>query len=214
MADAKNDAIPPSENDKRLETWIAAARNGNVEALGQLMEACRMYLLLIANQELPHELHAKASPSDLVQETCAEACRAFNRFGGQSRQELLAWLRRILCNNVYDVERHWNRAGKRDVQRELPLDGDSQTALGELPALDANTPSEFAASREQQERLLQAVGQLPEDYRQVIEWHHREGLTFEAIATRIQRSPEAVRKLWVRGLRKLEELLKDDYPSS
>jgi hypothetical protein len=36
--------------------WLAAARGGSREALGQLLEACRGYLLLIAQRELDPDL--------------------------------------------------------------------------------------------------------------------------------------------------------------
>jgi RNA polymerase sigma-70 factor (ECF subfamily) len=52
-----------------------------------------------------------------------------------------------------------------------------------------------------------AINDLPEDYREVIRLRHFEGLLLEEVGKRIGRTPEAVRKLWVRGLEKLAELL-------
>jgi hypothetical protein len=40
--------------------WLAAARAGSKEALGQMLADCRAYLLLIAGQELEPDLRAKA----------------------------------------------------------------------------------------------------------------------------------------------------------
>jgi DNA-directed RNA polymerase specialized sigma24 family protein len=47
--------------------------------------------------------------------------------------------------------------------------------------------------------------QLPEHYRQVVQWHHEERLTFEVIAGRLAISPEAARKVWGRALLRLRE---------
>jgi DNA-directed RNA polymerase specialized sigma24 family protein len=57
---------------------------------GQLLEACRQYLLMIANDVIGPELQAKLGPSDLVQDTFLEAQRHIDAFRGQTRGELRA----------------------------------------------------------------------------------------------------------------------------
>ena len=52
---------------------LAAARAGSREALGRVLESCRGYLLLIAQQELDPALQARGGASDLVQQTFLEA---------------------------------------------------------------------------------------------------------------------------------------------
>jgi RNA polymerase sigma-70 factor (ECF subfamily) len=54
---------------EEVAPWLAEAPGGDMEALGQALEACRGYLLSIAQQELDPELWAKGGASDLVQET-------------------------------------------------------------------------------------------------------------------------------------------------
>ena len=56
------------------------ARQGSLDALGRLLESCRNYLLLLANQQLREDLQAKAGGSDLVQDTFLEAQRDFRAF--------------------------------------------------------------------------------------------------------------------------------------
>src|SRR5262245_52253809 len=86
-----------------------------------MLDGCRQYLLLVANEQLDPDLRDKLGPSDLVQETFLEAQQDFGRFHGHSEQELLAWLRRILLNNLADARRRYRGAGKRDVGREIAL---------------------------------------------------------------------------------------------
>jgi hypothetical protein len=43
---------------------LAAARAGSREALGQALQACRGYLLLLAERELDADLRAKGGASD------------------------------------------------------------------------------------------------------------------------------------------------------
>jgi RNA polymerase sigma-70 factor (ECF subfamily) len=100
----------PSQDAAR---WLAAARAGSKEALGEALEACRGYLLLVANRELDPDIQAKGGASDLVQETFLEAQRDFARFAGDSKEELLAWLRRMLVHNLLNFTRRYRATGKR-----------------------------------------------------------------------------------------------------
>jgi RNA polymerase sigma-70 factor (ECF subfamily) len=61
-----------SERAVSLSKEFLGARKGSREALGRLLETCRPYLLLVANNELDRDLQAKAGASDLVQETFIE----------------------------------------------------------------------------------------------------------------------------------------------
>src|SRR5215472_15056087 len=102
---------------------LAEARDGSREALGQALQACRDYLLLVANKELDPALQAKGGASDLVQQTFLEAQRDFVQFHGNSEAELLAWLRHLLMNNLADFSRSFRQTAKRGVEREMSLAG-------------------------------------------------------------------------------------------
>src|SRR5206468_4123754 len=100
---------------------IRDTRRGSTDAFGQALEGCRQYLLLVANEQLGPDLRDKVGPSDLVQETFLDAQRGLRHFHGHTEQELLAWLHRILLNNLADACRRYRGAGKRDVAREIAL---------------------------------------------------------------------------------------------
>ena len=55
--------------------------------------------------------------------------------------------------------------------------------------------------------LAEALESLPEHYREVILLREFEGLSYPDVAEQIGRSPEAVRKIWVRALAELHKLL-------
>jgi RNA polymerase sigma-70 factor (ECF subfamily) len=188
--------------------WLAAARAGSVEALGHALEECRDYLLLIAGRELDPDLGAKGGASDLVQETFLEAQRDFSRFAGGSPEELRAWLRRLLLNNVANFTRHYRATAKRRAGREVALEaGHSSEERGAGLAADVPTPSVQAVANEQAAALQAAMAQLPEDYRQVLALRHQEQLSFEEIGTRLDRTANAARLLWVRAVDRLQEVL-------
>ena len=61
------------DRSEQMHTLLESAQNGSSKSLGKLLETCREYLLLVANQTLDHDLQAKVGPSDLVQETFLHA---------------------------------------------------------------------------------------------------------------------------------------------
>jgi RNA polymerase sigma-70 factor (ECF subfamily) len=192
--------------DDEIAQWLAAARTGSQEALGRALEACRGYLLLVAQRELNPALHAKGGASDLVQETFLEAQRDFAGFQGGSEAELLAWTRRLLLNNLANFTRRYRETAKRHLGREVPLATDNSRGAPKLavPA-PTPTPSVEAMANEQALALQRALARLPEDYRQVICWRYVEQRSFDEIASLLQRSPNAARKLWARALERLQQ---------
>jgi RNA polymerase sigma-70 factor (ECF subfamily) len=195
---------PPTDATQKLPE----ARAGSREALGQLLEACRGYLLRIANQGLGDDLQAKGGASDLVQETFLEAHRDFARFQGTTEAELLAWLRCLLLNNVANFARGYRATDKRQVGREVSLEGGASSGLGE-PGLVADTPSPSmeAMAREKAEALTRALECLPEDYRRVITLRNQERREFEEIGQLMGRSTDAARRLWSRAIERLQHEL-------
>jgi RNA polymerase sigma-70 factor (ECF subfamily) len=186
--------------------WLAEARAGDREALGQALEACRRYLLLVAERQLDPDLRAKGGASDLVQETFLEAQRDFGGFQGTSSPELRAWLRRLLLNNLGHFTRRYRATGKRAIGREVGLQAEdsADTPLPE-PAADTPSPSVEAMAQEQAAALRQALERLPQDYRQVIALRYLEGRSFEEIGRLLHRSPDAARKLWARAMERFRE---------
>jgi len=176
------------------------------DALGELLEGCRQYLLLVANQELDAEVKAKIGASDLVQETFLEAQQDFHRFDGSTEADLLAWLRQILLNNVRDATRRYRETGKREVSREVASINDRGSNGANRQAVSAQTesPSWFARRNENHQAVEQALARLPVHYQQVIELRNLQLRSFVEIGQIMNRSPEAVRKLWTRALKALE----------
>jgi RNA polymerase sigma-70 factor (ECF subfamily) len=202
------DTLPPlPEPPDQAAEWLAAARAGSAEALGQVLELCRRYLLQVAGAEMDPQLQAKAGASDLVQETFLEAQRIFDRFQGVSSDELRAWLRAILLNKMATHTRRYRATARRQVGQEVGFNPDSDRQA-EL-AGTISTPSSLMMQTERALALTAAVQRLPDHYRQIILWRQMENLSFEEMAARLDRSVEAVRKLWWRAVKQLEQELGD-----
>jgi RNA polymerase sigma-70 factor, ECF subfamily len=184
-----------------------AARGPAREELGQVLESCRGYLLSVAEGELAPELRAKGGASDLVQETLLEAYRDFDRFRGDSEGALLAWLRRLLLNNLADFTRQYRDTDKRRLDREATPPGDSSAGPSAGPAAAGPSPSSAAAAGEQAEAVRRVLDRLPEDYRRVIVLRYQEGRPFEAIGQELGLTANAARKLLLRAIERVQEEL-------
>ena len=189
---------------------LSRARDGDREALGLLLEEYRNYLALLARLHIGRRLNGKVGASDVVQETFLQAHRAFERFEGRTEAELIQWLRRILSSRIGKQVRLYCGTDRRDLQRERALDEalDSSSRLIDRSLADSGTsPSGRAAGHEQAIRLADVLARLPEDYRDVIELRHLQGLTFPEVALRMERSQGSVEKLWMRALARLRAAL-------
>ncbi len=205
-------STPPSESADLSQDWpelrdlIQQARDGSAEARNELMRSVQSYLLMIANQDLEMDLQAKMGPSDLVQSALILAEQNLKDFRGDTREQLLAWLRQILRNEMATAHRTFIQAAKRDVRREVTTTPDSHTVLPLID--DAPTPGTEAVMHEEAAALRAALGRLPPDYRTVVVFRNWERLSFEEIGQRMERSTDAVKKLWARAIVQLQNELK------
>ncbi len=97
-----------SESPSGGETFqgrLQRARDGSGDAMGELVQSCRDYLLMVANQDMGDHLRGKFGASDAVQETLAAAHRCFDQFRGATHEELVGWLRTILRNHLLMAHR-------------------------------------------------------------------------------------------------------------
>ena len=179
---------------------LAAIHEGCDLTLGEMLESCRVYLLWVANKEVPGDVRQKFAPSDVVQETFMEAKVGIDRFRGRSPEQFRGWLRGILLNNVADVARRYRDTHKRQLTRELPIEALEQMN-GQLDfPVDDETPSQAMCRSEDVEHVASLLSTLTDSHRQVIQLRNFEGLTFVEIGERMARSPDAVRKLWSRAV--------------
>jgi RNA polymerase sigma-70 factor, ECF subfamily len=186
---------------------LTAARAGSADALGTALETCRAYLLIVAERELHPAVRAKGGASDLVQQTFLEAHRDFGRFHGNSQEELLAWLRQVLRNNLANFTRQHLQTKKRQADLEVHLGSGAPGAAESRIAGSGATASRLAMAGEDAAALEAAMARLPEDYRRVLALRYHEGRSFDEIAQRIGRSANAARKLWARAVERLEREL-------
>jgi DNA-directed RNA polymerase specialized sigma24 family protein len=167
---------------------LAAARSGNRASLERLFAPWQSLLRLQADQSLGGELSARVSPSDLVQEACAQAFADLAEFRGTTEGERVNWLRSMVVGRAANARRH-HHAARRSLARE-------QVAEADGPPSPAPGPAEAAVIREQDARLARALDALPGDIRLVILRQVFLREPFDAVARALDRSPAAARVLW------------------
>jgi len=203
-----NTAIPTDPTE-----LIRQARAGDTDALGRLLGSYGNYLNLLARVQVGRRLQGKVDPADVVQETYLEAHRHFAGFRGQSEPEIAAWLRQILAGIISNLVRRYIGTKARDVRLEREVAGelDQSSQALDLGFVDPGpTPSKLVARRERSVLLADALARLPDDYRDAIVLRNLQELPFAEVAKRMDRSEDAVQKLWVRALAKLRKALDEE----
>jgi len=192
---------------KRLEL----ARSGNSDAVGELFNGCRTYLLKVANASISSNLRCKVDEHDLVQDTFAQAHRMFERFEGSSKEELLRWLRQILKFKIGNAFKRYCGTSRRDPKREISLASSPELVnpkhLGSQPVM---SPSGIMRRSEAIRDVREALKLLSHDYRRIIEFRIDSRLSFEEIGKQTSRSPDAARKMFARGILQLKSLINSD----
>jgi RNA polymerase sigma-70 factor (ECF subfamily) len=175
-----------------------------------VLERYRPYLLLLARVRLDSRLRSKLDASDIVQQTLLEAHRDRAQLRGEADAQA-AWLRQILARNLANAVRDLGR-GKRDVDRERPLQAaldESASRLEGWLAAEQSSPSEQAERHERAVRVAEALERLPVGQREAVVLRHWQGLSLAEIATGLGCTTPAVVGLLQRGLRNLRKQLED-----
>lgn len=185
-----------------ISQLVTAARTGDAAAHSEICRQVQGPLNRLADQQLDQQLRRKLNPSDIVQATLTRMVHGFDDFRGSSSAEFYGWLNTILRNEVHTTRRDLQR-DRRDVRRERePSDGTSTNQ----PA-DSESPYTHVQRNETLTRFRKVIKQLPPDYAQVIELRSIQELPFAEVAAQMDRSEDAVSKLWGRALVKLQQEL-------
>ena len=196
-------------------TWravFARAQAGDRSSAGRLLNRYAVDLLMIAEASMDRKLRSRLGASDLVQETLLEAHRDLEQFRGATEREFVSWLRQILANSLRRAVEQHVFAVKRDVRRDISLDGvqrgaaDSSTGL-DLPGRD-ETPSACCERNERSLLLLSLLEELSPGHRDVLTLRNLRGMSFKDVARLMERSVPATKMLWMRAMEQLRQAMR------
>src|SRR5262249_62394710 len=111
-------------------------------------------------------------------------------------------------HNLMDLIRRHRETCKGSIDRErsLAVVLESGDSVGEVIDPDP-TPSPLCVPRENVSALRKALTRLPADEQAVIALRQFESLSFQEVGQRLDRTPEAARKLWSRAIARLQHML-------
>lgn len=173
-------------------------------------ERFRSYLRFLARVHLDGRLRGKLDPSDVVQQSLLQAYQARTQFQGTTDAERAAWLRQILAHHIAHSLRDQHR-DKRDISRERSLHtalDQSSLRLESWLQAEASSPSQHVLREERMLLVAEAVEKLPLDQQEAIILRYWQGLKLAEIAEQLGRTTGSVAGLIQRGLKSLQEHLK------
>ena len=197
---AGEDRAERTRTEARL---IEKLKEGDEMAFHRLVElfGSHVYSLLLSKTGDPEEA------KDLTQETFLRAARGIGNFRGDSG--IRTWLFRIAINQSRNRFRWWKRRKKDEtvsIDRKL---GDSELSFSDRIRDEKLNPEEKTLVNEETDRLISAVRELPENYRNAVLLCDVDGLSYDEISEVLGIGLGTVKSRIARGRRELRKKLKD-----
>src|SRR6516162_9364212 len=193
---------------------LQRAAAGDETARDALLGRHRRRLSRMVAVRFDARLAARVDPSDVVQETLAEAAASLDRYLRERPLPFYPWLRQLAQRRLIDLHRRHVQARRRSVTREVGPPGlPDHSALALADRLFARTSSPSAGPRRQErrDRVRAALAALPEPDREVLVLRILEALPTRETAAVLGISEVAVRSRQVRALDRLKGLLGPDF---
>jgi len=197
----------------QTQRLVTLAQNGDESALEHLCKVYNERVLRIILMRMGPELRTKLQSMDLVQDAFISALRSLENFTYQNEGDFLRWISKIAENRLRDNLDKLH-ADKRDIRKEKPLNNNRSTTqntfIRSSGPVDTTTPSMIMSKREQLNKLEKAIDKLRPEYREVIVLTKIEGLSYQEVADRLGKSPDAVRMLVSRSMAALTNVYERD----
>ncbi|HXU09911.1 MAG TPA: sigma-70 family RNA polymerase sigma factor [Blastocatellia bacterium] len=144
---------------------------------------------------------------DATQETFLKIYRGLGSFRGEAG--LKTWIYRIAINQAMNQQRWWRRR-HRDETISLDLTrGESGTTIGSLLPAPSRSPEALAISSEREEHVMQALGEIKQEYRIALVLREIEEMSYEEIAATLSISIGTVKSRIARGREELRRRVRE-----
>ncbi len=196
------------------EHLLDRAANGDMSARDDLLRRHRSRLRRMVAVRADPRLAARVDPSDVVQETLADAAARLDAYLRDRPLPFYPWLRQLAQRRLIDLHRRHVRAQRRSVTREEgPAGLPDQSAMQLADRLFArqSSPSAGLHRRERRERVRTALAALPDPDREVLVLRVLEEMPTREIAAVLGITESSVRSRQVRALDRLKALLGPEF---
>ncbi|WP_047817564.1 sigma-70 family RNA polymerase sigma factor [Rhodopirellula islandica] len=197
------------------EVLLQAARQGDPEAVNQLLDRHRGPIRRLVEVRLDRKVQRRVDVSDVVQEVLVEASGRLQKYLDDPVMAFHLWLRQIAWDHIIDTYRRHRVSAKRNMDREQPIAGggrvdESSVNLAIQLCDPAMTPAAVATQREIAAQVEAAIQKLDEGDREVILMRHYEHLSNLEIAEVLDLNPPAASMRYLRAVRRLKAVLEED----
>jgi RNA polymerase sigma-70 factor (ECF subfamily) len=174
---------------------IEKVKEGDRDALDNLTRLIRPHV----ERQLARYPVSDDDRLDLVQSTLLQVVRRIRSFRGDS--SFTTWLFRVTANEALMLMRAQRR------QRARLVEGLDLEDLSMLPTVRSAADDDAASMAEREAHIRNALGELPDDYRDVVVAHYHEDLGLQEIAQKFMVSESAVRSRLHRARVRLRAIL-------
>lgn len=165
-----------------------------------LIASFRRYLIQHAKRLWRSGDQRLLDQADIVQLTIIKGIENYERFRGETNAELACWLRQILTRQILSHRRQLSSLKETTI---------SDATLAYLQSAPRKTLfRESDNLQEMGQSVRAAISRLPSHYREVVELHHFQKMSFVTIGKRKGKTSEAMRKIWGRAILRLRGQLK------
>jgi RNA polymerase sigma-70 factor (ECF subfamily) len=202
-----------ASHEPDTDQLLDRAGRGDPAARQQLLVRHRPRLQQMIAVRMDRRLSARIDPSDVVQETLAEAVQQLSDYLRHRPLPFYPWLRQLACDRLAELHRRHVQARKRSVTREEPappLPDESVLELAGRLLARGSSPSARLVRQELCGRVRAALEQLAAHDREVLVLRHLEQLSTREIAAVLGITEGAVYTRHLRALERLRALLGDE----
>ena len=187
----------PASHDEAISRAIC----GDREALATLLESTGPTVRRAIAGRIPGRWQSVLSEDDVMQQTYADAFQSISRFTPLGDGAFRAWLSSLAECNLRDALRMLGankRGGNRRRVEAFRSEG-SYVELYNLLSSSATSPSRQVSRKESYREMEQAIEDLPETYRQVVQLYDLDEASPKDVAESLGRSVGAVYMLRTRA---------------
>lgn len=178
----------------------------------QFVELHRVRLLAMLKRRIDPRLQRRIEPEEILQKMIIRARERWADEQQAAKAMGYSWLYRLALDVLMDEWRHAN-AGKRSLEREMPLPEAASIQLGSMLAGGDPGPLTEAQLGELRERVRTCLALLPTKYREVLWMRHNDDLSYREIGLIVEISEDNAAQRYARGLRKFREMWLNSFAS-
>lgn len=205
---APADEKPLTEQQVREGELIPLAIAGDEKALEELLVSRHQQLMRYIERQMSAAVQAKLAPEDVLQLTYLQVFKSIPGFEPKGPGAFFGWLKTIASRKLIDASRQRGREHLAPKAGGPAAGSQSQSGyvslMGMLAESDAG-PGGEAMADELRGAFHVALANLPDNYREVVQYRYLEDRPLEEVADRLGISVGAARGLCHRARQALRE---------